>query len=172
MVYKTNVQSLVIRTAGEQDVPLILDFIKRLAAYEKLPDAVTGTVEILHDSLFVRRAAEVIIGEYRGEPVAFALFFHNFSTFQCLPGLYLEDLFVREEFRGKGIGKAMLACLAHIAKERNCGRIEWICLDWNENALKVYHDLGAIPMDGWTIQRMEGKPLNDLSSYFSLEKEK
>lgn len=162
----TGIPDFTIRIATEADVPLILSFIKWLAAYEKLPDQVTGTEQILHDSLFVRHGAEVIIGEYRGEPVSFALFFHNFSTFQCLPGLYLEDLFVKEEFRGKGFGKAMLACLAHIAKERNCGRFEWICLDWNQSALAVYHALGARPMTGWTIQRLEGEALSALASEF------
>lgn len=166
MLYQTKVPGFVIRTAEEKDASLILDFIKRLAAYEKLPDAVSGTEEILFDSLFVRRAAEVMIGEYEGVPVAFSLFFHNFSTFQCLPGLYLEDLFVMEEYRGKGIGKAMLGCLAHIARERRCGRFEWICLDWNENALRVYRALGAVPMTGWTVQRMEGEALDKLASEF------
>ena len=162
----TNIEGFAIRAATEADVPLILRLIKGLAAYEKLPDAVTGTEEVLYDSLFARRAAEVIIGEYEGKPVAFALFFHNFSTFQCLPGLYLEDLFVREEYRGRGFGGAMLRRLAQIAKERGCGRFEWICLDWNENALAVYRKLGAVPMTGWTIQRVEGSALEALAKGF------
>ncbi len=159
----TNVAGFTIRQAEEKDVPLILSFIKGLAAYEKLPDSVTGTCEVLRESLFARHGAEVIIGEYQGEPAAFALYFHNFSTFQCLPGLYLEDLFVKEEFRGKGIGSAMLRRLAQIAKERNCGRFEWICLDWNENALAVYRKLGAVPLKGWTVQRVEGEALDALA---------
>lgn len=163
---RTNIEGFTIREANERDVPLILSLIKALAAYEKLPDAVTGTEEILHDSLFARRAAEVVIGEYEGEPVAFALYFHNFSTFQCLPGLYLEDLYVKEEYRGRGFGGAMLRRLAQIAKERGCGRFEWICLDWNEDALAVYRKLGAVPMDGWTIQRMEGAALEELAKAF------
>ncbi len=163
---QTNIAGFSIRTATQEDVPLILRLIKGLAAYEKLPDAVTGTQEVLYDSLFVRRAAEVIIGEYEGEPVAFALFFHNFSTFQCLPGLYLEDLFVQEEYRGRGFGGAMLRRLAQLAKERGCGRFEWICLDWNENALAVYRKLGAVPMTGWTIQRVEGPALEALAKDF------
>lgn len=162
----TNIEGFAIRAATEADVPLILRLIKGLAAYEKLPDTVTGTEEVLYDSLFVRRAAEVIIGEYEGKPVAFALFFHNFSTFQCLPGLYLEDLFVKEEYRGRGFGGAMLRRLAQIAKERGCGRFEWICLDWNENALAVYRKLGAVPMTGWTIQRVEGPALEALAKDF------
>jgi len=163
---KTHIEGFTIREAVEPDAPLILRLIKGLAAYEKLPDAVTGTEEILHDSLFARRAAEVVIGEYEGEPVAFALYFHNFSTFQCLPGLYLEDLYVKEEYRGRGFGGAMLRRLAQIAKERGCGRFEWICLDWNEDALAVYRKLGAVPMDGWTIQRMEGAALEELAKAF------
>lgn len=163
---KTNIEGFAIREAVEADVPLILRLIKGLASYEKLPDAVTGTEEILRRSLFALRAAEVIIGEYEGAPVAFALYFHNFSTFQCLPGLYLEDLFVLEEYRGRGFGGAMLRRLAQIARERGCGRLEWICLDWNEDALAVYRRLGAVPMEGWTIQRVEGKALEELSKHF------
>ncbi len=163
---QTNVEGFTIRQAREQDTALILSLIKGLARYEKLPDAVSGTEEILHDSLFVRHGAEVIIGEFEGKPVAFALYFHNFSTFQCLPGLYLEDLFVMEEYRGRGFGGAMLKRLAQIARERGCGRFEWICLDWNENALAVYRKMGAVPMKGWTIQRMEGRALDELSTDF------
>ena len=163
---KTNIEGFEIREAVETDVPLVLCLIKGLAAYEKMPDAVTGTEEILYNSLFIRRAAEVIIGEYEGEPVAFALYFHNFSTFQCLPGLYLEGLFVMEQYRGRGFGGAMLRRLAQIAKGRGCGRFEWICLDWNTDALAVYRKLGAVPMEGWTIQRMEGEALEKLAQDF------
>ena len=162
----TRIPGFTIRGATEADVPLVLDFIRALATYEKLPSAVSGTEAILHDSLFVRRAAEVILAEYRGEPVGFALFFHNFSTFQCLPGLYLEDLFIKEEYRGMGFGGMMLAYLARLALERRCGRFEWICLDWNEEALCVYCRLGAIPMEGWTIQRIEGEALHTLAENF------
>ncbi len=163
---KTHIEGFTIREAVEPDAPLILRLIKGLAAYEKLPDAVTGTEEVLFNSLFVRRAAEVIIGEYEGQPVAFALYFHNFSTFQCLPGLYLEDLFVMEEYRGRGFGGAMLKRLAQIARSRGCGRFEWICLDWNEGALAVYRKLGAVPMTGWTVQRLEGEALDALATDF------
>ncbi len=156
--------NFTIRQAQPDDTALILTFIKGLAEYEKLPDAVTATGQTLHDSLFTPRAAEVIIGELDGEAVAFALYFHNFSTFQGLPGLYLEDLFVKQQFRGRGLGKAMLAHLAGLAKSRGCGRFEWICLDWNENALSFYRKLGAIPLDGWTIQRLEGDALDRLAS--------
>lgn len=161
---ETKIKDFIIRQAEEKDTALVLEFIKALATYEKLPDQVTGTEEILYESLFVRKAAEVVIGEYQGVPVAFALYFHNFSTFQCLPGLYLEDLFVKEEYRGKGFGRTMLSYLASIAKERRCGRFEWICLDWNVDALKVYRALGAVPMDEWTVQRLTGEPLAKLAS--------
>lgn len=163
----TKVEGFTIRQATEADVGLVLDFIKALATYEKLPDQVTATEEILHDSLFVRRSAEVVIGEYQGKPVSFALFFHNFSTFQGMPGLYLEDLFVKEDYRGHGFGRIMLSYLAELARQRRCGRFEWICLDWNESALTVYRKLGAIPMSGWTIQRMEGDKLVLLADEFA-----
>lgn len=162
--YETKLEGFVIRKAEESDTKLVLDFIKALADYEKLPNEVSATEDVLHDSLFIKRAAEVIIGEYHGEPVAFSLFFHNFSTFQGKRGLYLEDLFVKPEMRGHGFGGAMLAFLAKTAKERDCGRFEWICLDWNESALAVYRKLGAIPMTGWTIQRLEGTALDDLAT--------
>ena len=162
--YETKLEGFVIRKAVESDTKLVLDFIKALAEYEKLPNAVSATEEILHESLFVKHAAEVIIGEYHGEPAAFSLFFHNFSTFQGKRGLYLEDLFVKPEMRGHGFGGAMLAFLAKTAKERDCGRFEWICLDWNESALAVYRKLGASPMTGWTIQRLEGTALDDLAT--------
>ncbi|MDP4091357.1 MAG: GNAT family N-acetyltransferase, partial [Bacillota bacterium] len=128
----TSVEGFTFRFAESKDTGLILDFIKELAVYEKMLDQVTATEEILMDSLFERRTAEVIIGEYDGEPVSFALFFHNFSTFLGKPGLYLEDLFVKPHMRGKGFGKATLKFLAGLAEERGCGRFEWACLDWNE----------------------------------------
>lgn len=162
--YETKLEGFVIRNAVESDTKLVLDFIKGLAEYEKLPNEVSATEDVLHDSLFIKRAAEVIIGEYHGEPVAFSLFFHNFSTFQGKRGLYLEDLFVKPEMRGHGFGGAMMAFLAKTAKERDCGRFEWICLDWNESALAVYRKLGAIPMTGWTIQRLEGAALDELAT--------
>lgn len=118
------------------------------------------------DSLFVRKAAEVIIGEYDGEPVGFALFFHNFSTFLGRPGIYLEDLYIRPEMRGRGYGKTLLVFLAKLAKERNCGRFEWWCLDWNEPSINFYKSIGAIPMDEWTVYRVTGQALDDLADEF------
>lgn len=155
-----------IRFAAEVDVPVILNFIKELADYEHLADQVTATEAILRDSLFVREAAEVVIGEYNGEPVSFALFFHNFSTFLGKPGIYLEDLYVKPELRGKGLGKLMLAFLAKLAIDRDCGRLEWWCLDWNHSSVQFYKSIGAVPMDEWTVFRVSDKVLVDLAKKF------
>ena len=133
----------------------MLDFIKRLADYEKCADEVVADESTLYHSLFVEHSAEVVFAEEEGAVVGFALFFHNFSTFVGRKGLYLEDLFVLPEKRGRGYGKALLKYLARVAVERNCGRMEWICLDWNKPAIEVYRSIGAIPMDEWTVQRME-----------------
>jgi GNAT superfamily N-acetyltransferase len=156
---------LEIRFAEKKDVPLILGFIKELADYEKCLDQVVATEEILRESLFGgRRNAEVILAYWQNQPVGFALFFHNFSTFLGRPGLYLEDLYIVPEARGKGFGKAMMIYLAKLAKERNCGRFEWWVLDWNEPALEFYRSLGAIPMSEWTVQRVTGEALDRLAA--------
>jgi GNAT superfamily N-acetyltransferase len=153
-----------IRNARPEDIPLILSFIKELAQYEKLSHAVVATEELLRNHLFgPHPKAEVIIASYDGEDVGFALFFHNFSTFVGRPGLYLEDLFVRDTMRGKGIGKALLTHLAKVAVERNCGRFEWAVLDWNTPAIEFYKSLGAEPIDDWTIFRIAGDPLRELA---------
>ncbi len=155
---------LTIRAATEADVPLILEFIRDLAEYEKLADHVVATEDLLRTTLFGHpRFAEVIIGEAEGRPVAFALFFHNFSTFLGRPGIYLEDLFVKPESRGHGYGKAMLARLAAIARSRNCGRLEWSVLNWNEPAIEFYKSLGAKPMDEWQVFRLTGEALEKLA---------
>jgi GNAT superfamily N-acetyltransferase len=144
-----------LRDATIEDVPLILDFIKELAVYEKLIDQVKTTEESLKESLFGnQKFAEVIIAELDDKPVGQALFFHNFSTFLGKPGIYLEDLYVRPAFRGKGIGKALLIRVIDIAKERKCGRVEWAVLDWNEPAINFYKNLNAVAMDEWTIFRL------------------
>ncbi len=125
----------------------------------------TATEEVLRDSLFgERRVAEVLIGHHGGEPVGFALFFHSFSTFLGRPGIYLEDLYVRPEFRGAGIGRALLVHLARLAKERGCGRLEWWVLDWNEPAIEFYESIGAVPMDDWTVYRVAGETLDKLAA--------
>ena len=156
--------NFTIRPATERDVPVILAFIRQLAEYEKLSHEAVMTEEILRQSLFgSRRAAEVLLGYSSDQPVAFAVFFHNFSTFLGRSGLYLEDLFVIPEMRGKGFGKAMLVELARIARERNCGRFEWSVLDWNKPAIDFYKALGAVPMDEWTIFRVTGEALKRLA---------
>lgn len=152
-------ENFQLRFAEEKDISLILDFIRQLADYEKMLDKVTATEEILRESLFQKKAAEVVIGEYQGEAVAFALFFHNFSTFLGQAGIYLEDLYVKPDFRGRGIGKTIFSFLAKLALERNCGRLEWWCLDWNQPAIGFYRRLGAVPMDEWTVYRVAGGDL-------------
>ena len=161
----TTPKDFEIRPATEDDAPLILAFIKKLAVYEKLAHKVTATEDILRETLFgERRYAEVIIGYHLGEPVGFALFFHNYSTFLGKPGIYLEDLFVDEEHRGKGFGKALLAHLAILAKERDCGRLEWAVLNWNEPSINFYRALGAAPMNDWTVFRVTGDALDKLAN--------
>lgn len=156
---------MTLRSATSADVPLILDFIKGLAEYEKLAHEVVATEESLHATLFGERPyAEVVIGEHEGEPVGFALFFHNYSTFLGRPGIYLEDLFVRPAWRGRGFGKALLTFLATLAVERGCGRLEWAVLDWNEPAIRFYESLGAQPMDEWTVYRITGEALERLAA--------
>ena len=154
-----------IKAATDQDVPLILSFIKELAEYENLLHEVVTTEELLQKSLFGNRAqAEVIIGYLNQVPISFALYFHNFSTFLGRSGIYLEDLFVKPEVRGKGIGQKMLAYLANLAKSRQCGRLEWWVLDWNETAVGFYKRLGAKAMDDWTVYRVADQALDDLAA--------
>jgi GNAT superfamily N-acetyltransferase len=156
--------TFTLKPATPNDVPLILSFIKELAEYEKLLHEVVATEEILKETLFGEKShAEVVMGYLDNKPVSFALFFHNFSTFLGRPGIYLEDLFVKPEARGKGIGQKMLAYLAHLAKERKCGRLEWWVLNWNETAINFYKKLNAIPMDEWTVFRVTDKALDDLA---------
>ena len=146
--------NFTIRPAKETEAGLILEFIKKLAAYVKCSDEVVADEATIYNSIFVEKAAEVLFAEEDGVVIGFALFFHNFSTFVGRKGLYLEDLFIIPEKRGLGYGKAILKYLANIAVERNCGRMEWICLDWNAPSLAFYRSIGAIPMDEWTVQRM------------------
>jgi GNAT superfamily N-acetyltransferase len=153
-----------IRQSTVADVPLILSFIRGLAEYERLAHAVVATEDILTASLFGRRpSAEVVIAEVDGSAAGFALFFHNFSTFIGKPGIYLEDLFVLQEMRGRGIGKALLQHLASLAVERDCGRLEWAVLHWNEPAIGFYRSLGAVALTEWNVYRLAGKALMRLS---------
>jgi len=164
---QTRIPGFVIRVAEKEDAGLILHFIKGLAEYEKLSHEVTATEELLRETLFgARQVAEVVIGEYRGDAVAFALFFHNYSTFLGRPGIYLEDLFVKPEMRGLGFGKALLAYLAKLATERKCGRVEWSVLDWNSPAIRFYQKLGAVAKDEWTVHRLTGEALDRLAKEF------
>lgn len=163
MTIDKKLEHFKIRFATIKDVSLILEFIRDLADYENMLHEVVATEEVLIESLFERKMAEVVIGEYKNKPVAFALFFHNFSTFLGRPGIYLEDLYVKPEMRGKGIGKVMLSFLAKLAIERKCGRLEWWCLDWNEPSIHFYKQLGAVPMDEWTVFRVYGEALKKLA---------
>ncbi|WP_170932695.1 GNAT family N-acetyltransferase [Desulfosporosinus sp. FKB] len=167
----TRLNEFKLRFAEMDDVPLILSFIRELAEYEKMLSAVVATEEDLKESLFQRKMAEVIIGEYKNQPIGFALFFHNFSTFLGKPGIYLEDLYVKPEMRGKGLGKIMLSFLAQLAIERQCGRLEWWCLDWNKPSIEFYKQLGAVPMDEWTVFRVCDEALPKLALNFSSQKE-
>ncbi len=153
-----------IRFARPDDVPTIFGLIEGLAEYERLSHEVTATEEALRDHLFgERRYCEVLMAEADGRAVGFALFFHNYSTFLTKPGIYLEDLFVLPEERGRGYGKALLSCLARVAVERGCGRLEWSVLDWNEPSIEFYRALGAVPMDEWTVYRVTGDALDALA---------
>jgi GNAT superfamily N-acetyltransferase len=152
-------QTINIRPARPDEAGLVLDFIKRLAVYEKCADDVVADEATLRHSLFVEHSAEVVFAEEDGTVVGFALFFHNFSTFVGRKGMYLEDLFVLPEKRGRGYGKALLKYVARLAVERNCGRMEWICLDWNESALSIYRSMGSEPLSEWTVQRLDEQAL-------------
>ena len=163
---------LHIEPASPADVPTILQLIRELAEFERLLDQVTATEQQLHDGLFgPKPSAEVILGRLQpgGEVAGFALFFHNFSTFLARPGIYLEDLYVRQKFRGQGYGADLLRHLARLALERNCGRLEWSVLDWNQRAIDFYKSLGAVPMDEWTMYRVTGAALERLGGPAGIE---
>lgn len=157
--------TVTIRAAAPADAPTILRFVRELAEYEREPDAVKATEADFERVLFGPRPyAEAVIAEEDGAPLGFALFFHNFSTWQGKPGVYLEDLYVTPEARGKGVGKRLLAHLARVAVERDCARLEWSVLDWNEPAISFYRTLGAVPMDEWTVNRVTGDALVKLAA--------
>ncbi len=155
---------LVVRMAAPSDTPQILTFIRALAEYERLAGDVVATEDGLRRSLFgAQPFAECVIAEWDGRPAGFALFFHNFSTFLARPGIYLEDLFVIPELRGRGVGRALLRHLARLAVERECGRLEWAVLDWNEPAIRFYGSIGAVAQNQWTVYRVKGDALHDLA---------
>jgi len=166
------IADLQIRLARVEDVPIILELIRDLATYERAPDEVVATEGQLVDVLFGERpAAEVLLGFEEKSPVGFALYFYNFSTWLARPGLYLEDLFVKPEKRGKGYGRALLVELAKIARDRGCGRMEWAVLDWNEPAIKFYRALGATPMHEWTVFRLTRNEIAKLADAGELDHE-
>ena len=156
-------EKLTFRQAEEADCGLVLEFIRQLAEYEKMLPEVVATEQLLHRALFQDRRAEAIFALEDGVEVGFALYFHNFSTFVGRSGLYLEDLFVKPAYRGRGYGKALLKRLAKIAVERGCGRFEWVCLDWNQPSIDFYCSLGAVPQDEWIIYRLTGEALQKLA---------
>ncbi len=151
------------RFATEADVALILEFIKALAEYEKMADEVVADEDLLREWIFEKKKAEVIFAMENGKEVGFALFFHNFSTFLGRSGIYLEDLFVKPEYRGRGHGKGLIRELARITLERGCGRLEWCCLDWNRPSIDFYLSLGAKPLNEWTIYRLTGENLDSFA---------
>lgn len=155
---------LTIAPARESDIPLILEFIRKLAEYERLSTEVIADEDALRESLFgPRPVAEALLAWWAGKPVGFAVYFHSFSTFVGKPGIYLEDLFVLPEFRARGIGKALLVYLAKIARDRNCARLEWAVLDWNQPAINFYRGLGAVPLQDWTVFRLTESKLDEIT---------
>ncbi len=161
----TGIEDCYLRFAEPADVPLILKFIRGLAEYEKMADEVVANESLLEEKLFRdQQYAEVLLAFYKEEPVGFALFFHSFSTFEGRPGIYLEDLFVEPEFRGMGIGTALLRFLAQLTIKRDCARLEWSVLNWNTPAIEFYDSLNADPLDGWTTYRLTGNALSQLAN--------
>jgi len=164
---ETTIEGLSLRLATANDVPQIRKFIQDLAEYEKLSDQVVATDEKLHSTLFGPQPfAQVVMADFQGQPAGFALFFHNYSTFLAKPGIYLEDLYVDQQWRGKGIGKALITFLAKLAVERDCGRLEWSVLDWNQPAIDFYQSLGAVMLEDWRINRVTGKTLIQMAEMF------
>ena len=163
MECKEDKKMMVFRNAEQKDVTLILNFIKELAEYEKMSADVVATEALLEEWLFEKKIAEVMFVMEEEKEVGFMLFFHNFSTFLGRGGIYLEDLYVKQEYRGKGYGKALLKRLAQIAMERKCGRLEWSCLNWNQPSIDFYLSLGAVPMSDWTVYRVAGDTLKKLA---------
>ncbi len=152
-----------IRQAQEKDTALLLDFIRNLADYEKRPQEVIAAEEDIKSVIFERKIAEALVAEHMGKPAGFAIFFYNFSTFIGKPGIYIEDLFVNPEYRGKGLGKLIFSFIAELALSRNCCRVEWTVLNWNEPAINFYKKIGAVPKSEWTLYKISGKALEKLA---------
>ncbi|ATD55673.1 GNAT family N-acetyltransferase [Clostridium chauvoei] len=161
--YKTNIENLKLRETTIEDIPLILSLIKEIAEYEKMSHEVIATEETLKKSIFENNRAEVLIGELEGKVIGYVSYFYNFSTFVGREGLYLEDIFIKPEFRGKGIGKELFKVLGKLAKENGCKRMEWTCLNWNKPSINFYKSLGAIAMDEWTTYRLRESEIDNLS---------
>jgi len=167
MLLTTSIEGFTLRAATKNDTATILGFIKELAEYEKLAHEVVATEATLHETLFGDTPyAQVIMAEFNGTAVGYALYFHNFSTFTGRPGIYLEDLYVQPAHRGQGFGKLLLAFLARKAVDMHCTRVEWSVLDWNQPAIDFYRSIGALPMDGWTVQRLDGERLAGFAKEF------
>ena len=163
---QTRIDGFKIRFAEEKDAAAIFSMVKELAEYEKLLDSLKATEDLLRESLFKRSVAETVIGEYEGQPVGYAIFFHNFSSFVGRIGIYIEDLYVKPQLRGKGFGEAMFLYIAKLAVERNCGRLEWSCLNWNTPSIAFYQKMGAVPLDEWTTYRLTGETLTKIAIEF------
>ncbi len=156
-------EGFCLRFAEEKDSNLIYELIKELADYEKMADRVTATEEVLKESIFERKVAEVMIAELDESPVGYAMYFYNFSSFIGKPGIYLEDIYIRPEYRGRGFGKTILSYLAELAVKRNCWGMEWTCLNWNEPSIRFYESIGAVHWEGWRIYRLTGEALRNLA---------
>ncbi len=163
---QTRIDGFTVRFAKKEDAKIIFNMIRELAEYEKLLDHFEATEELVQESLFRRNVAETLIGEFKHEPVGYAIFFYNISSFLGRIGIFIEDLYVKPEMRGKGFGKVMFSFIAKLAVERNCGRLEWACLDWNKPAITFYKKMNAVPLEDWTIYRVVGEDLKELANSF------
>ncbi|MBQ1931723.1 MAG: GNAT family N-acetyltransferase [Lachnospiraceae bacterium] len=163
MYYETSVKDFIIRPATEEDISFVLDMIHELAVYEHMEDQAIATAEGIREAVFVKQNTGILIGEYCGEKVGYALYFTSFSTFLGRNGIYLEDLYIRQDMRHRGFGKAMLARLAALAVEQGYGRLEWSCLDWNQPSIDFYLSLKAEPLSEWTMYRLTGKSLTEMA---------
>ena len=164
--FRTRIDGFTVRIADEKDTGAILKMVRELAEYERLLDGFTATEELLKETLFQRGVAETLIGEYNQEPVGYAIFFHNVSSFAGSLGIYIEDIYVKPELRSKGFGEAMFALIAKMAVERKCARLEWSCLKWNKPSIAFYEKMGAEPLKEWTVYRLTGKNLEKTAGKF------